>query len=139
MKLRLLVLLTTFSSFAAEDLPVPPMPPTPPAMHECVVTNITILDTNRIFTNRITGEPEFAAAVRIVPKNCPKVWYYGIVDGQRRQWCVHDHEATGFEAGLFETGVTHLWRTKYHIEDLTVIKVKEQQPRVWKIPAQASK
>lgn len=134
MKLSFLVLLLAFSAFASEDLIVLPIPPTPPVIHACVVTNIIMVDTNQtILTNA------FVAAVKIEAKNCPKIWYYGIVNGERRQWCVHDHEAAGFEVGFFESGITHLWKTSHYIPDLMVIKVKEQQPRVWKIPAQASK
>lgn len=124
-----LLSLITIKSFAQ-------MPPMPEPVQRCLQTNIVSIDTS----STVGGlSNHHIARVVIEPKNCPQTWYYGIVNGERRQWCIHAHDATKFESGQFEAGITHLWRTEHHIPDLMVIKVKEESPQQWTIPAQTSK
>jgi len=119
-------------------MPVPPEPATPGTAHQCWQTNIVFIDTNLLLGTRL-NQKVMTAGVEIVPKHCPKIWYFGIVNEERRQWCIHEHEAAAFEASQFDPGLTQLWRTKYFVEDLMVVKLKKPTPRQWIIPAQVSK
>jgi hypothetical protein len=139
-KTKFLLILLTLTTIEALAQPLPPIP-VPMARGTCLQTNIVFIDTNHTAGFFVASgatnvtKPVFPAGVEIVEKDCPKTWYFGIVNGHPQNWCIHRHDVLKFEAGSFE-GVTQLFRSDNPIPDLMVIKVYEVPPRHWTIPAQ---